>query len=178
MISLHTIFIIARYEAKILFRSWFFRIFSFLSLGFLILLNVGFFGIRHSPWMLRGIPACIPYMNLLLLNVAQAVIGVFMASDFLKYDRKLDTTDVIYIRSMTNADYVLGKVLGVLSVFVGLNILVVITALVFNVFFAEVPVVAAAYGFYPILISLPTESGSYIHNSSWLYRKHTILFKL
>ncbi|HUU27135.1 MAG TPA: hypothetical protein VM123_04915 [archaeon] len=157
MKSLYNILSIALYEAKTLFRSWFFRIFSLLALVILILLDVVFFALPiTSQWMAYGIPASIPYMNLLLLNVAQAVIGVFMASDFLKYDRKLDTTDVVYMRSMTNADYVLGKTLGVLAVFGGLNLLVLIIALVFNVFFADVPVVASAYALYPLLISLPT----------------------
>ncbi|HUU27132.1 MAG TPA: hypothetical protein VM123_04900 [archaeon] len=156
MSSLRPILPIARYEAKILFRSWFFRIFSLLALAILILLNVMFFGHSFIQWQFRGIPSSIPYFNLLLLNVAQAVIGMFLASDFLKYDRRLDTTDVIYTRSMTNAVYVLGKTLGVLAVFGVLNILVLIISLVSNFFFASVPVVAEVYVLYPLLISLPT----------------------
>ncbi|MBA7570325.1 hypothetical protein ES708_12074 [subsurface metagenome] len=156
MLSILKIITIARYETKILLRSWFFRIFSLLSMGILILLNIGLFATPYSPWSFRGIPSSIPYLNLLLLNVVQAIIGVFMASDFLKYDNKLDTTEVIYMRSMTNADYVLGKTIGILSVFAGLNILVLIIAFVFNVFFADVPFVASVYVLYPLLISLPT----------------------
>lgn len=156
MLSLHIILTIARYEAKILFRSWFFRIFSLASLALLILLNVFFFAQPFIQWWFRGIASSIPYFNILLLNVAQAVIGVFTASDFLKYDRKLDTTDVVYMRSLTNADYVLGKTLGVLAVFGVLNLLALIVALLFNVFFADVPVVAETYFLYPLLISVPT----------------------
>ena len=104
MVSLNTIKTIALYEVKNLLRSWFFRIFSLLALIILILLNVVLFALPWSSrWMFYGIPSSIPYFNLLLLNIVQAVIAVFMASDFLKHDRKLDTTDVIYMRSMTNA---------------------------------------------------------------------------
>jgi len=157
MISLYVILTVARYEAKVLFRSWFFRIFSILALVIIVLLDVSLFALpMSSRWIFYGLSSSIPYLNLLLLNVAQAIIGVFMASDFLKFDRKLDTTEVIYMRSMTNADYVLGKMLGVLAIFGMLNILVLVIALVFNIFFTDVPVTAAAYFFYPLLISLPT----------------------
>jgi hypothetical protein len=33
-------------------------------------------------WAIRSIPGAIPYFNLLILNVAQAIIAVFLASDF------------------------------------------------------------------------------------------------
>jgi len=156
MLSLHIILTIARYEAKILFRSWFFRIFSLISLVILVFLNVLFFAQPSMQWQFRGIASSIPYFNILLLNVAQAVIGVFTASDFFKYDRKLDTTDVVYMRSLTNADYIFGKTLGLLAVFGVLNLLALIVALVFNLFFADVPVVAEVYFLYPLLISVPT----------------------
>ncbi|MFC1614133.1 hypothetical protein ACFL5K_02430 [Gemmatimonadota bacterium] len=156
MKSLHTIGTIALFESKVLLRSWFFRIFALLALLILTTLNYFVFARPFIPWMFSGMSSYIPYLNLLLLNVVQAVVGVFMASDFLKYDRKLDTTEVIYMRSMTNADYVLGKMLGVLAVFAGLNLLMLLIGLVCNVFLSDLPVVAAPYLWYPLLISLPT----------------------
>ncbi|RLB13512.1 MAG: hypothetical protein DRG82_15555, partial [Deltaproteobacteria bacterium] len=60
LISLDTIQTIARYEAKVLFRSWFFRIFSSLALFFLILVNVALFALPStSRWMFFGIPTSI-----------------------------------------------------------------------------------------------------------------------
>lgn len=148
---------VARYEAKTLLRSWFFRIFAVLFLVLIGFFDAAFFvWERSARWVFMGMPAGIPYANLLLLNVLQSVVAIFLASDFLKYDRKLDTTDVIYMRSMTNASYVLGKVLGVLSVFILLNVAVLAVGAVINVFFTDMPFIAAAYGVYPLLISLPT----------------------
>ena len=134
IISFHNIFSIAKYERKTLFRSWFFRIFTILSLLVLFGLNFGMVieGGGEEGWVIRAISSAIPYFNLLILNVAQAVIAVFLASDFLKRDKKLDTTEVIYMRSMTNGEYVIGKTLGNIQVFMILNIAVVIMALVFN----------------------------------------------
>ncbi len=156
MLSLFNIFSIALYEIKNLTRSWFFRIFSVLSLMILVLINAGFYGFERSPMMFRALPSYIPYLNILLLNIVQAIIGGFMASDFMKYDKKLDTTDVVYMRSMTNADYMLGKTLGVLVVFGCLNVLVLINSFVFNVFIADMPFLPALYVIYPLIISLPT----------------------
>jgi len=157
MISVYNILTVAKFEAKTLWRSWFFRIFSILSVAF-----IGFFdfvslsNVTHAPWALQGVPTTIPYMNILFLNVAQAIIAVFLASDFLKRDKKLDTTEVVYMRSMTNTDYVLGKTGGIMTMFLLLNIVILLIGLVFNVFFADTTFAGIAYLMYPVVISIPT----------------------
>ncbi|MDZ7339113.1 MAG: hypothetical protein ONB30_11290 [candidate division KSB1 bacterium] len=157
MLSLHNIWTVARFEIKTLLRSWFFRIFAGLAvvglfvLNLLLLTNVG-----NSPWIFRGLPASVPYLNLSLLNVVQAVIAVFLASDFLKRDKKLDTTEVVYMRSMTNGDYVFGKTLGIFLVFLGLNLAVLLVAGIFHAAFSDLPFGIKPYLYYPLLISLPT----------------------
>ncbi len=158
MISLHNILSIAKYERKTLLRSWFFRIFSILSLLVLFGMNFGLVieGGGEEGWAIRSIPAAIPYFNLLILNVAQAIIAVFLASDFLKRDKKLDTTEVIYMRSMTNGEYVIGKTWGNLQVFLILNIAVIVMALIFNLLAQGTSVHWAAYLIYLLLISVPT----------------------
>ena len=158
MLSLLNIRTVARFEIKTLLRSWFFRIFSLMTLiilGFFNLMVVTDVG-PNPPWMFRAIAASIPYFNLQIFNLVQAVIIVFLASDFLKRDKKLDTTDVIYIRSMSNGDYVLGKTIGVLVVFLLLNLAILLLALIYNFIQTDTPVVWAAYVYYPLIISLPT----------------------
>lgn len=157
MLSYHNIHSIAKYERKTLFRSWFFRIFSILSILVLFLMNFAMISESgNSEWIFRAIPSTIPYYNLLILNVAQAIIAVFLASDFLKRDKKLDTTEVIYMRSMTNADYVLGKTIGNLQVFLLLNLIALGLALVFNLIAQNTYVPWMSYLVYLLLISIPT----------------------
>ncbi|MEN8117347.1 MAG: hypothetical protein ABFS16_10230 [Bacteroidota bacterium] len=158
MISLHNILSISKYERKTLLRSWFFRIFSILSLLVLFGMNFGLVieGGGSEGWAIRAIPSAIPYFNLLILNVAQAIIAVFLASDFLKRDKKLDTTEVIYMRSMTNGEYVIGKTWGNLQVFLVLNVVVVIMALIFNALAQGTAIDWLSYGTYLLLISVPT----------------------
>ena len=74
-------------------------------------INMGLFGSQsEADWSHRAISATIPYINILLINVAQAIIAIFLASEFLKKDRKLDTTEVIYARPVSNGEYVTGNV--------------------------------------------------------------------
>jgi len=156
MLSLYNIWTVARFEIKTLRRSWFFRIFAGLSVFILFWFDLAVLTIGEVPHTIRGIPACIPYMNILLLNAAQAVIAVFLASDFLKRDKKLDTTEVIYMRNMCNGDYVLGKTLGILVVFLFLNVVTLIIAAIFNIIASDVDLHLASYLYYPLLISIPT----------------------
>jgi ABC-type transport system involved in multi-copper enzyme maturation permease subunit len=155
--ALHLIRIIAAYEMRTLLRSWFFRIFAggaILGLGiFNIAMNIESSG---APWMYKAIAGSVPYANLIILNLGQAVVAVFLASEFLKQDRKNDTVEVIYARSMSNGHYILGKTLGILAVFLVLNVIILLMGIGFS-FLSNVTVKGIfAYFTYPLLISLPT----------------------
>lgn len=157
MKAIYNILTVSKYEAKTLFRSWFFRIFSILSLIFVFLYNMG---TQTSLGMPNGdmvaLPSMIPFTNLYIINVAQAIIAVFLASDFLKRDKKLDTTEVIYMRSMTNADYVIGKTLGNIWVFLFLNVIALGMVAIFNLGSPYTQFSLMPYIYYFIIISLPT----------------------
>ena len=165
MLSSFNIWVIARFEIKTLLRSWFFRIFSGLSIFILTLFNIAI--IFSSSWESRAIPSSIPYQSLLILNTIQAIIAVFLASDFLKRDKKLDTTEAIYMRSMTNGDYVIGKTTGILIVFLVLNFIVLLTAGIINVISTDTPLNILSYLYYLLLISIPTLI--YIFGLSFLF---------
>lgn len=148
---------IAKYERKILMRSWFFRIFSVLSLFVLFVFNMGEISeVGDMDWVYRAVPANMPYANLFLLNVVQAIIAVFLSSEFIKRDRKQDTTEVFYVRSMSNGTYLLGKTWSILSIFLLINGAGLIMALIFNLLAQDTSVDWQAYLYYPILISIPT----------------------
>lgn len=152
-----TIWTIAKYERKILMRSWFFRVFASLSLFILFVFNMGEISqIGDMEWAYRAVPSNMPYANLFLLNLAQAIIAVFLSSEFIKRDRKQDTTEVIYVRSMSNGAYLLGKTLSILSIFLLINGVVLGMGLIFNLLADNTYVDWQAYLYYPLLISVPT----------------------
>ena len=157
MISIHTIRTVAKFETRTLLRSWFFRIFAGLSILFIGIFNVAAF-VENSgaPWIYRALPAAIPYANLIILNLGQAIVAVFLASEFLKQDSKNDTVEVIYARSMTNSEYILGKTFGIITVFLILNVLILLMGIGFSFLSNESSQSVWVLFYYPLLISIPT----------------------
>ncbi len=157
MLSVYNITTIAKYERKILFRSWFFRIFAILSLV-VIGFYSGIMSFERGPfsWAFRSLPSALPYANFFLLNTFQSIIAVFLATDFLKRDKKLDTSEVLFIRPMSNFEYVTGKTLGLLVVFLLLNLLVMILSSIFILASGQVPFRIVPLIAYFLLISIPT----------------------
>jgi ABC-type transport system involved in multi-copper enzyme maturation permease subunit len=157
MISIRNIRTIATYERRILSRSWFFRIFAIL-----VLVVAGFYSgitmLEHSgfSWTQRSLPTALIYSVLSLFNVGQAIIALFLASDFMKRDKKLDTAEVLFIRPMSNADYVIGKTLGIVSLFVFLNLVVLALAATFQLASGAVPLKVLPMLYYMLLLTLPS----------------------
>ena len=152
-----TLWTIAKYERKILLRSWFFRIFSSLSLFILFVFNMGEISqVGDMNWIYRAVPSNMPYANMFLLNLAQAIIAVFLSSEFIKRDRKQDTTEVFYVRSMSNGSYLLGKAISILSIFLLINGAALLMGLIFNLLALNTSVDWQAYLYYPLLFTVPT----------------------
>jgi len=154
---LHNIRTVARYEAKTLRRSWFFRLFSIGVLVIFTFMNIGLFSpIGNESWMMVAISSSVPLINLYLLNIGQAIVVIFLAADFLKRDKKLDTNEVLYTRSMSNFEYVIGKTWGILRLFLGLNLIILSIGLLMNIISKSMSVDIMAYLYYLLLISVPT----------------------
>jgi hypothetical protein len=157
MIFLHNIRTVAQYEAKTLRRSWFFRLFSIGAIGIFTFMNIGLFSpVGDEPWDLVSIPSSIPLINLYLLNIAQAIVVIFLAADFLKRDKKLDTNEVLYTRSMSNLEYVTGKTWGILRLFLGLDILILAIGLIMNIISKSMSIDLMSYLSYLLILSVPT----------------------
>jgi len=148
---------IAVYEAKILLRSWGFRIFALLSLIILGLLTAGIAAPSFSfPYYFRSLSGSIPLFSFKLFNIYQGIIVVFMATEFFKRDRRTDSTQVIFSRSFSNTSYILGKFFGILGLFILLNIFIgLITALI-HFFISAAPFSLEAYLIYFLALNLPT----------------------
>lgn len=152
-----TFFTIAKYERKVLLRSWFFRIFTGLTLLWIFIFNMAEISdVGDRTWIYRAVASNMPYVAIYVLNIGQAVIAVFLSSEFVKRDRKQDTTEVIYVRSMSNANYVLGKAWSIVSIFLMVNVAALLMSLIFNALAKDTYIDWQAYIYYPLLISIPT----------------------
>lgn len=145
---------VAKYESTLLLRSWFFRVFAVLALLILGAFNFA----ATQEWSIIAVPGNLPYTILLFLNVGQAVIAIFLSSEFLKRDKKLDTSEVFYVRPLSNAEYVLGKIWGNLRVFFVLNLMIMALTLIANYIASTkgMTIDWEAYLYYFLLISIPT----------------------
>ena len=154
---LHNIGTVARYEARTLRRSWFFRLFSIFVLFIFTILNIGFFSpVGDENWQLISIPSSVPLFNLYILNIGQAIVVIFLAADFLKRDKKLDTNEVLYTRSMSNFEYVIGKTWGILRLFLGLDLVILSMGLLMNIISKSMSVDWMSYLSYLLIICVPT----------------------
>ncbi len=154
---LHNIRTVAKFEAKILRRSWFFRLFSIGALVILTFMNIGIFSpIGDEEWEFVSIPSSLPLLDLYLLNIGQAIVVIFLASDFLKRDKKVDTNEVLYTRSMSNFEYIMGKSLGILRLFIGLDIIILLIALLINIISKSMTIDLSSYFAYLLIICVPT----------------------
>ncbi|MFI3269631.1 MAG: ABC transporter permease subunit [Rikenellaceae bacterium] len=110
---------VAKYEAKLLSRSWFFKIYLALVVGIAV---SGAMYLGDQPYYFENITTLIPYAAVLILNILQSFIVIFMSADYLKRDKELDTSEVFYVRPLTNAEYLFGKVLGTMRPFLIVNL--------------------------------------------------------
>jgi len=157
MAFLHNIRTVAKYEAKTLRRSWFFRLFSLAALFIFTIINIGFFSpIGDESWELVSISSSVPLINLYILNIGQAIVVIFLAADFLKRDKKLDTNEVLYTRSMSNFEYVIGKSWGILRLFLGLNVVILSIGMLMNIISKSMSIDYMSYISYLLIISVPT----------------------
>ncbi len=156
----HNINVNARYEVKLLTRSGLFRTFSVLAIvGITIALlmnNTSMINRWQGSWASSALTSLIPFTATYYYTIAQAVILIFLAGTFLKKGQKLDTTEVLMVRPMSNSDYILGKVLGIAEVFIAINIIILLIAGFINVFVNQTPFSVVPYLFYLFTISVPT----------------------
>jgi ABC-type transport system involved in multi-copper enzyme maturation permease subunit len=153
----YTIWTVARCEFRLLWRSWAFRLFSALCLLFLCFFNFAVISpISNTPHYFRSVSGHLPLFNLKLFNLYQGVIAAFLSAEFIKRDRRQDTAQTIFVRSFTNLDYILGKLLGLFLLFAGLQLLLLGSIAAIHRFFATVPFAWQPYLLFPLFITLPT----------------------
>ena len=157
MISIKNILTISRFEAKVLWRNWFFRILAIAGIGFLTIFNIAVFSEADVPrWAFLSNSWMMPYASLVLISIPQAAAVVFLATGLIKKDKKVDTNEVFFVRPISNLDYVLGKALALFKLFFLLNLIFVSISLIFNITSPYTTFEPLAYILYPLLTSMPT----------------------
>lgn len=156
MISIRNILTISSFESKVLLRNWFFRIVALLGVGFLTLFNILVFSEVNTPrWSELSNGWVLPYTSLLIICIPQAAAVVFLATGLIKKDKKLDTNEVFFARPITNLDYVFGKALALIRLFVLLDLVLLCIPFIVGVTNPLATIQPLAYIIYPLLVSVP-----------------------
>ncbi|MEO9481920.1 MAG: hypothetical protein ABJG47_00650 [Ekhidna sp.] len=156
MISISNILTISKYESKVLWRNWFFRIFSIGILFFLFIFDMAAFSpISDSPWFIKSNSWGPAYTNMLMSAIPQAAAIIFLATGLVKKNKKIDTNEVFFARAISNADYVFGKALALFKLFFWLNVVILVMGMIYNLTNPITYFNPLAYVFYPLLISMP-----------------------
>lgn len=149
---------VARYEAKIVRRSWLFRAFALFSLLGVLSLQIQMQGnmVEWTSWNMIAMSSYVPYFNVYLFGVVQALAVIFLASDLLNADRKIDTEDMIYIRCGSKVDYLIGNICSIVLIFIGLSFLSLLSGSIIHLFFTDAPFNGGVYLFYGVVFLFPS----------------------
>ena len=151
---------VAHYNAKLLVRSWLFRLFFLLVFcGILFiqilqqsnLINYGY-GLGLGKTSLASF---MPYLNAYWFTILQLFPILFLAGTFLNKDRKLDSMDTIYYRPASNAEYIWGICWGFVRVFFWMAVLSLLCSVLLHLFASTAPFNGWIYLFYLITMILP-----------------------
>ncbi|MFR9503722.1 MAG: ABC transporter permease [Rikenellaceae bacterium] len=144
---------VAKYESKLLVRSWFFMI--FMAIAALLVLVIGAM-LNSNAARFEHATSLIPYLSVLVLNIIQSLIIIFMSSDYLKRDKQLDTSEVFYVRPLTNAEYLFGKVIGTIKPFLVVDIVVLLAIFILSRFGFAIPCSFVDFIMYLFIVIIPS----------------------
>ena len=157
MISIKNILTISSYEARVLWRNWFFRIIAILGTGFITIFNLAVFSELGMPaWRVLSNSWILPYSSLIMISIPQVAAVIFLATGLVKKDKKLDTNEVFFVRPITNLDYVFGKALALFGLFFLLNLVLLCIPLIISLTSPFAAFNPMAFVIYPLLTSIPT----------------------
>lgn len=157
--NFHSIATIARYETKILSRSWSFRLFVTLTLVIVFCLQIiQLFDISNNPHLLSidSLAAEIPFSSFEFINIMQSLIALFVVMESSRRSSSKDTLETIRVRPISNIEQDCGKILGWLKFFSIFYIACIFITLVFHLFIGNTPFQLKIYIFYLFFWTLPT----------------------
>lgn len=157
MISLKNILTISKYESKILWRNWFFRIIAIAGLLFVTIFSLAAFSEIDTPrWIQLANSWIMPSSMMVMISIPQVAAVIFLATGLIIKDKKIDTNEVFFVRPISNLDYVLGKALALFKLFFILNFVLQCIPILVNLTNPFATFNPIAFIIYPLLISVPS----------------------
>ena len=109
-----------------------------------------------APFSFRSFSGALPLTAVRLLNLYLGLVAALLATEFVKRDRQLDSSEAVLANSFTNPGYVAAKMLGIGLAVGGLAAAVLAVVGVNHRFFTDAPFAWQPYLLLPLVGTLPT----------------------
>lgn len=146
---------VALYEAKEQSRRWEFRLFFFIALVGITLCHV-YWQVYSTSWEVSALPCSVPLMNAYLFSIVQSLFLILIVTDFPKREQVRGEMECVFARPINNTTYTWGKIWGNLILFVFVNVVVILSCLLFVHIGSAAPYKFGFYLFYMLTLSLPS----------------------
>lgn len=151
----HDIACVTLYEVKQQSRRWEFQLFVVVSLVGITLCHV-YWQNYNTSWEASALPCSVPLMNAYLFSVVQSLFVILMMTDFPRREQVRGEMECIFVRPLGNMIYTWSKILGNLVLFVSVNIVVILSCLLFVHMGCVAPYRFGFYLFYVLTLSIPS----------------------
>ena len=147
--------LIILYELKLILRNWLFILYVIISVVIIGVVQVCIQDER-LPYSLRALSCAIPFTSAYIFNYIQSVFAIFFTIDFIRRTEHADSLDSIEIRPYMNIEYLTGKMIAIVVMGIGVNILVVLATMLFHVNIPSPEFTLFPYVFYLVTLNVPT----------------------
>ena len=152
----HIIYLIGRYELKLLFRDRSFQIVTGVGLLLVFLLEL----LTHSRWVnpvwiAISLPSAIPYANAYLCGIFNACLAAFFCGNFFEQKMLEGTGSALWVRKCSNLEILLGKSGGFLLFMLLADLLLCSMGLFVHLFLSDSSFSFFPYLFYFVTLTFP-----------------------
>lgn len=152
------VFHVAGNSCRLIYRSWLFRFFIFFSCVGIFVFQLFVQGniFEYNISGLITLASFIPYMNVYICTILQAFVLIFLAGNFFKQERELDTVSTVHYRPESNGELLLGYFLGFLFCFFTGAVVSLFGGMCVHLFFSAAPFSLWPYLFYLLTFFIPS----------------------
>lgn len=152
--SIQEIRTIARYESKLITRTYLWHIFMLASIGLIVYQLLLYF--NHYSWDRIALDSSVPFLGAYYFNLLQVFMLVYVGMNFVKKHQARNAMEVLDVYPVNNRTLLFGNLWGIVRSFVGLYIGIVVITVLIHILFLPVPFRWEYYLFYFVTLVLPT----------------------
>jgi len=156
---MHNIHLIANHEARLISRSFLFRILCILAIGginFLLWKTLCHFYSASWSWLMHCQSFSFPLESAYLYNIVQALVLLFVSAEVFTREQQRGPLEALHVRPAGNRELLLGKALGMIRVFLAVGLCSMLVSAGINLWGSVAPFSPWYYLYYFLTLTLPS----------------------